>query len=174
MSHYTDKSRKALNRALKAMPTEALVAIKAGLETEPYVCVGTWVNNGLCEISQKSVGCLLAAAYMHTDTFEYQVRVQGGGKNAVRDVMDNFDGSPEPMLRDAFGIEWTETTDPIEDLVTAFDSWAGSSPLLHEVVEYGYIDPPFMGQRTYHQKVLTKKAQANLIGTIDRLIAERS
>lgn len=167
MSEYTDNRRKELNRALKAMPTDALVAIKSGLESEPYVCVGTWVNNGVCEISNKSVGCLLAAAYMHTSHFDEELR-----HGNMRQVMTGFDADPESTLRDAFNLEWEVTGDPIEDLVNAFDSWANSSDTLHEYIEYG-TGNPYNGGR-YQQNVLTRRAQKSLIRTIDRLITERS
>ncbi len=167
MSAYTESRRKQLNRALKAMPTDALVAIKSGLESEPYVCVGTWVNNGVCSTTNKSVGCLLAAAYMHTPHFEEELRHEN-----YRTVMGHFDIDPESTLREAFNLEWGYNEDPIEDLVNAFDSWANSSDALHEYIEYG-TGNPYNGGR-YQQNVLTKRAQKSLIRTIDRLIEERS
>ena len=164
---YTDTARKRLNRSLEALPTSALEAIKAGLETEPYVCVGTWVNNGVCEISNKSVGCLLAAAYMHTSHYEEELRHANH-----RRVMSEFDGDPESTLRDAFDIAWDES-DPIEEIVNAFDSWANTSDALHEYISYGK-GHPLTEDGKYMQNVLTKRAQNSLIRTIDRLIKERS
>src|SRR5690242_2804958 len=152
MSAYTDSRRKQLNAALKAMPTDALTAIKAGLETEPYICVGTWVNNRVCSTSNKSVGCLLAAAYMHTELFEQELRDWDG---KVRRVMDTFDNEPEAYLREAFKLDeaYNGFEDPIEDLVNAFDSWANSSDTLHQYVQYGDNG----GQPVFSQNVLTKR-----------------
>lgn len=174
MSTYTDATRKGLNRSLKALPTDALEAIQGALETEPYICVGSWVNNGVCEITDKTVGCLLAGAYMHTEYYEEAVQneIVNHGLTAARahkEVMYEFDMHPEHQLVEAFNLHRNDYGDVegdlIEKLINAFDNWAGSSSKLHKYVEYGH---------GYSQKVLTKAGTASLLRTVKRLIAERS
>lgn len=169
----TDTSRKGLNRALKALPTDALVAIQGALETEPYICVGSWINNSVCEVTDKTVGCLLAGAYMHTEYYEKAVQDEIlAGLSATRahkEVMFEFDTHPERQLVEAFNLSRDDygdvEDDLIEKLISAFDNWAGSSPKLNKFVTYGH---------GYSQRVLTKAGTANLLRTVKRLIAERS
>lgn len=153
-----------LRGALAELNKGTLDKLAQALREEPYVCVANWVN---CRIDEnKPVGCLFAAAYMHTDTFSRAAAELG----SVRKAMAAFENDMDETYEVASALQDDESA--IGEVIEWFDRWGGQSSK-SKTIEY--VGKDWDGNPvTYSERVLRKTAQRELLEMIEALIAERS
>lgn len=154
-----------LRHALEDLQVGTLEKLATALREEPYVCVANWVN---CSIDEtKPVGCLFAAAYMHTDTFNREIADLGSARKAMAVFEQDYD--QDVAVADAL----REDSGAIGEVIEWFDSW-GAQSSKHREIEYQWTDKYTKETSTVSERVLTKSAQRELLEMIETIIKERA